>query len=86
MDPRECPDCIILRLLLLRSTISTGGCFLLLEDDSKYWNTHTDAEGSEHPKAHLQCLVLHQVQVIHVFGMHVEGFIMAMSAHPLNSS
>ena len=77
---------LFLRLLFLHSTISTRGCLLLLEIDSPNWNTHANAEGSEHSKAHLQLLVFHLVQVIHVFGMHVGWFIMAVITHSLHST
>ena len=66
--------------VLARSSLS------LLENDSINRNTNTNAEGREHSKRHLQPLMFHPVQVVHVLGVKVVWFIMPMSPHPLHSS
>lgn len=65
---------------------STRSCFLLLEYHSIDWNTHSNAEDSEHCEAHFQLLVCHPVQVIHVLSMQVVRFIMTMCSHSLHLS
>ena len=65
---------------------SSGGGLLLLEDDRIYWDTDTNANSPQHGKSHLQRLMLHPVQVVHVLGMEVVWLIMAMPSHPLHTS
>lgn len=62
-------------------------CLLLLENDCIDRNCNTNAEGGEHSKGHFQSLMLHPIQVVHVFRMHIIRFVMAMStSHPLHAS
>ena len=61
----------------------------LLENDSIDRNKDTNAESCENTKRHLQLLMFHPVQVVHMLSMKVIWFVMAMrmaSPHPLNSS
>lgn len=67
--------------------ISLGWCsLLLLVEHSKNRHRNTGGYNSKNTEWHLQLLVFHPVQVVHVLGMQVEWFIMSMPAHALHSS
>lgn len=60
----------------------------LLENDCEDRNPNTDAESGEYTERHLESLVLHAVQIVHVFCVEVVFIVttMSSSAHLLNSS
>lgn len=58
---------------------------LLLEDDGVDGNGDADAEGREHRESHLQLLVLHPVQVVHVLRVEVVRLVVCMRAHSLRA-
>jgi hypothetical protein len=68
-----------------RGIISARGSLLLLEYDCIHRDSNTDANRSQHGECHLQTLMLHPVQVIHVLGMDVVWLIMAMPSHSLHA-
>lgn len=45
----------------------TRSSLLLLEDDGINWDSNANAESSEDTEAHLEGLMFHPVQVVHVF-------------------